>query len=144
MLIVTDIVSHAAVRKYEWIMAGMFIHLGYVLSLPFDTFGSANAFLVMKQYMSESSWALVFGVFGFTRLIVLILNGTHIRQSAQLRMILSGISFLILCLWVWGIDASDTASTGSATYKWLALGELMNVWQASADIRRKRGLGNGS
>lgn len=143
MIIVRDILTYASTRKLEWLMAGLMIHLGYILSQPLPLFEIQPSFAVLGQYMSENNWAILFGVFGIIRLIVLILNGTHIKQSAEIRMFLSGCAFLIFSMWVWGIDASGTASTGGATYKWLALGELMNVWQSSSDMHARRSGKNG-
>ena len=143
MLIVRDIIHYASARKLEWIMAGMMLHLGYILALPANTFELSSSFVILKMYLSESGWALVFGAFGFARLIILILNGGHLKYSAELRMLMAACSFVIIAMWVWGIDASNTASTGGATYKWLALGELMNVWQASADRLARKAMKHG-
>lgn len=138
MIIVRDIIAHAGVRKLEWLMAGLYVHLGYVLFLPYKTFEASPAFSHIATYFSENEWATIFLVFGLVRLVVLVLNGTHIKTSAEIRLVLSACSFAIFTLWVWGIDAANVASTGGATYKWLALGELMNVWQSRTDIIKRR------
>lgn len=138
MLIVRDIVSHAGARKLEWIMSGLMIHLGWLLIGPNDVFKMSRSFSVLAEYMAEYQWAVMFIVFGVIRLVVLILNGTHIRPSAQLRMIFAGVSFTILVMWIWGIQSSGFSPTGALSYKWLAIGELLNIWQASADHEAKR------
>ena len=142
MVIIQDIISHASVRKLEWIMTGLMIHLGWIFIQPGDLFDGRPAFSVLAQYATANSWGLLFLTFGIIRLIVLIMNGTHIKQSSEIRMFLSAISFIILCMWIWGIDSSDATVTGGATYKWLALGELANVWQSSADRLKRKALRN--
>lgn len=143
MLIVSDVVRYAAVRKMEWIMAGFMIHMGWKLSGPSDIFLTSPAFADLARYASENTWALVFGALGIVRLIVLILNGTHLRQSAELRMFLSMVSFLILFTWVWGLISSESP-LGGISYQWFAAGEFMNIWQASADRVARKATRNGS
>ncbi len=133
MLLVQGIIRYASARKLEWLMAGMMIHLGYLLQRPEETFNGNPIFTTLVLYASENTWAVIFGAFGLLRLFVLILNGTHIKQSAELRILLSAGSFMILFTWIWGLNASGNASLGGISYKWMALGELMNVWQASSD-----------
>lgn len=145
MVIIQDIISHASVRKLEWIMTGMMIHLGIIFVQPGDLFLGRPAFHVLAQFATANSWGLLFLVFGLIRLVVLIMNGTHIKQSSEIRLFLSAISFIILCMWIWGIDSSNATATGGAVYKWLALGELANVWQSSADrLKRKASQNAGS
>lgn len=136
-LIIQDVFTHAATRKLEWLMSAMFVHMGYVLALPDETF-KGKTFQVIVQVIPEGYVAAVFGGFGLFRLGVLILNGTHIKQSSELRAILSAFSFIILFAWAWGIDATGVLTVSGVVYKWLAFGELMNVWQASSDMYKKR------
>lgn len=143
MVIMADIVKYASARKLEWIMTGMMLHLAYILALPAETFKLSASFNVLASFFTESGWALIFATCGFIRLIILILNGAHFKRSAELRMIMAGCSFMIITMWVWGIDAAGTVSTGGATYKWLALGELMNVWQAQSDRLTRRAMHRG-
>lgn len=138
MLIARDIIYHAGTRKLEWLMNGLMIHLGWILFQDEDTFGKSPSFSVLAEYMSEPSWAIMFLIFGIVRLVVLILNGTHIRPSAEIRAVLAGVSFVILCMWIWGIQSSGFSATGAVSYKWLAIGELLNIWQASSDMETKR------
>lgn len=137
MLLVREAVVYASVRKMEWIIAAMMVHMGYLLIQPVRTFSNSTVFDIVSQYLTEQQWAVLFLLFGSVRLVVLFLNGVYIRQSAEVRIALSGISFLILSVWVWGFDALPIVSIGSAVFKWLAIGELANVWQASADRRRR-------
>lgn len=143
MLIVADVVKYAAVRKLEWIMAGFMIHIGFILSGPSDVFLSSASFRDLSLYASENSWAILFGAFGIIRLVVLVLNGTHLRQSAELRMFLSMVSFLILFTWIWGLMSSESP-LGGVSYKWFAIGELMNVWQAQSDRLARKAAKNGN
>ena len=146
MLIVRDMINHAGTRKLEWIMTGLMIHLGLILVTNENIFNQSRAFSVLAGYMSEHNWAILFLMFGSVRLAVLILNGTHIRPSAEIRAALAAMSFVILCMWIWGIISSGFSPTGALTYKWMALGELLNVWQASTDMevrRRSQKNGNG-
>lgn len=139
MVIIQDIITHVSTRKLEWVMTGLMIHLGLLLVDPSeDVFEKSAAFSELARYASETSWGLIFLTFGIVRLIVLILNGTHIKQSSEIRLVLSAISFLILCMWIWGILDSGAAVTGAITYKWLAVGELANVWQSSSDRIKRR------
>lgn len=138
MIIVRDIIAHAATRKLEWLMTGLMIHLGLILWGSDDIFAKSKSFSVLASYMSEPNWAHMFIAFGLARLIVLILNGTHIRTSAELRMMFAAVSFVILCMWIWGVQASGFAPTNAVSYKWLAIGELLNIWQASSDLEAKR------
>lgn len=143
MLLVQDIVRHASARKLEWLMAGMMIHLGYLLWHPENTFAKNPIYSTLAEYATENSWALIFGLYGLFRLGILILNGTHIKQSAELRIALSMGSFVILFIWIWGLNASGSASLGGISYKWMAFGELMNVWQASSDKLDRKAVKHG-
>lgn len=140
MIIVRDVVSYMGVRKLEWIMAGLLLHVGADILANEDGYRNAKILFVLSDYMPNMYWGYVFLAFGFFRLVVLFLNGTHIRQSAELRLVLSCISFVIMCAWVMGLTTAEGVSlAGALSYKYLALGELMNVWQASADLgNRKR------
>jgi hypothetical protein len=133
LLIVQDVISYAGAKKLEWLMMGMTLHLAYKLSLPYETFANSNSFSVLQSYLNENSWAMVFSFLGIARLVVLTLNGLHFKHSAEMRMIMAAASFAIFSMWVWGIDAANAASLNGVICKWLAIGELMNIWQASAD-----------
>jgi hypothetical protein len=133
VLIAQDIAKYAGAKKLEWIMMGMTLHLAYKLSLPYETFAQSNSFSVLQLYLSENGWALVFSLLGIGRLVVLTFNGLHFKHAPEMRMAMAAISFAIFSMWVWGIDAGNSASLNGVICKWLALGELMNIWQASAD-----------
>lgn len=136
-VIIQNVVVHASVRKFEWLMAGVMIHLGIGLHGETEIFASSKSYDEIARMFSEETWAFIFFLFGVCRLIVLFLNGTHIKPSAEIRAIMSGGAFFIFAALAMGIDAANPATIGGITYKWLALGELANVWQAVSDARNR-------
>jgi hypothetical protein len=146
MQIFIDMRQHVSVRKSEWIIAGLQTHLGLFLLGSSNVFASNPSFSMLASWpftnptTNENLWAVIFIVLGLSRVLVLTLNGYTLGLlSAQIRRFLSGISFMILVAFVFGFDASGVATTGAVTYKWLAMAELLNVWQASADLSRRTG-----
>lgn len=116
-LTLKTLVVHFSVRKLEIMMAGLFIHL----SLSY-----------------ESNWSKVLLLIGLARVIVLFLNGVHLKFSAELRMVLATSSFIVLAVLVGGFNNLAALSSLNSVYFWLGIGELMNIWQASSDsiVRR--------
>lgn len=137
MIIVRDILTYAGVRKLEWVMSGFMIHRGINLIYSGDEFNSRPVYSELIQWFDMQTWGWLFVIFSTFRLIVLILNGTHIKQSSEMRMLLAAGSFLIICAWLVGLRSSGASVTGGDVYFWLAIGELGNVWQASSDTNHK-------
>lgn len=143
LVIFQDLSEHVSIRKLEWLMAGLMMHLGIQLFLEPGIVSQTSLYNILTYYASQYWWAGVFVVVGLVRFLVLIFNGRYLRSgSAHLRRVLSGLSFLILTAFAFSLDIADKGPTSSLLCKWLAFGELANVWQASSDIRLRRIFGN--
>lgn len=143
MIILRGIRDHFPARRLEWICAAIMGGIGMRLLDPAETF-SQPVFAELARWASEGTWGAIMFSIGFARLVVLAYNGAW-RPSPELRGVFAIAGGLVWLAFAVGVEASGTASSGSITYAFLALGELSNVWTAAGDARtpyRER-LGNG-
>lgn len=133
MIILRGIREHFPARRLEWICAGIMTGIGLRLLDPADSFAQPS-FSELARLAGEGTWGTLMFLIGIVRLVVLFYNGAW-RPSPELRGIFAIASGTIWIAFAVGIEAAGTASTGSVTYAFLALGELSNVWTAAGDAR---------
>ncbi|HEV7258914.1 MAG TPA: hypothetical protein VGN82_14130 [Bosea sp. (in: a-proteobacteria)] len=130
--------DHFPARRSEWVLAGILIVWGWILTGPDQTFAGNRAWSQMAAIMPENSWGWFAISVGAFRLAALIVNGTFAgtwygRWSPHVRAL---ASFLTCFLWFqisFGLWNSDAATTGLAVYPGLLVLDAMNIVAASKD-----------
>lgn len=120
-------------RRLEWIGAAIMTGMGLRLLDPANTFAQPS-YAELAAFANEGTWGNVLFFSGVICLAVLYYNGRW-KASPEARgacAIFRGLVWMALAI---GLESAGTASTGTVTYAFLALGELSNVWTAAVDAR---------
>jgi hypothetical protein len=132
------IAHHFPARRSEWVLAGILVVWGWLLTQPGETFASNPAWAQMSLWMSEDAWGRFAIAIGSFRLVALLVNGSfsgtwYGRWSPHVRALASFMSCFLWFQISFGLWASDAATTGLAVYPGLLLLDAMNIIAASRD-----------
>lgn len=121
-------------RLPEWAGACVIFALGWMLSANPDrmTTGSGFGYRIMLSMADQPTWSVVLSLFGFTRLVVLFINGAW-RKSPWARAVMA---FLSCFLWT-SIVLSFAPTFGFAFIMacgWLGM-EIVTITRAMRDAR---------
>lgn len=120
-------------RLSEWGLAAILFGWGWLLLLPYPTFGNPS-FAEAARLAPEWAWGAACLTLGSARLAVLVVNGAWTR-SPHARAV---AAFLSCFIWVQIILAfwrAGTVSTALAVYPALLTMDIISVFRASADAR---------
>lgn len=137
------ILRHNADRSIEWFSSLAMLNWALILTLPGDTM-SGSSFSEFRHYgLDEIRLAVVLGIVGAVRVVVLWVNGRWPR-GPSLRIAGCVIGALIWSQVAWlialgTIVGQGVVSTGTGVYAMLAFAEVLSIYKAAFDARYDRG-----
>lgn len=138
-------------RLPEWIASSVLLLIGVTLSINTDLMSSAIAggygkgYTLLLTIAGQGVWATALTVFGFTRLLVLLINGAW-RRSPVARAV---FAFLSCFFWTQIVlSLAPTFGLAFASFCGWLVADMVNIMRAARDARTvndvlARGKGSG-
>jgi len=141
--ITTSIKETFPTRAAEWATGTILFNWCIVLTSNPDLFTESKSFVELARLMSQHSWAMLCGVVGGGRLLILVINGSW-RRSPHLRAVAAFISSVFWFQISIGFFQAGTFGTGLAAYPILFFLDVYNVFRSARDAGNSDRIHTGS
>lgn len=125
---------HVHIRLGEWLSSLILATLGLLLFAAPHMFENDALFVVMRQFAPQQVWAFTALFFASGRITALYINGRK-PITPYVRMALAFFSCFIWWNFALGVLLSGKPALSLATFPWLLVLDVYNVFRASADAR---------
>jgi hypothetical protein len=125
---------HHKDRRLEWSLAAGTFGLGVWLADGSRSMDS-DAYLVLRSWLYESDWALLFVITGALHMVALGING-RAWWTPFVRSTVTSINALVYASFATGFWLIDTSSTAVFMYSWACTQALICIYGAVKDVSR--------
>ena len=125
---------HYKDRRLEWSLAAGTFGFGVWLADGARSMDS-DAYLVLRSWLYESDWAILFIVTGALHMVALGING-RAWWTPFVRSTVTAINALVYASFATGFWIIDTSSTAVFMYSWASTQALICIYGAVKDVTR--------
>lgn len=125
---------HYKDRRLEWSLAAGTFGFGVWLADGARSMDS-DAYLVLRSWLYESDWAILFIVTGALHMVALGING-RAWWTPFVRSTVTAINALVYASFATGFWIIDTSSTAVFMYSWASTQALICIYGAVKDVSR--------